>query len=302
MKIILSRKGFDSSSGGVPSPILPDGRLISLPIPDPRSPVRYGEIGGEARDIGRLVSNLTGGRIRRSSRAHLDPDLVATDRTRPPGWRPLFGQEGAAQGHLLNEGVGPGDLFVFFGLFQRVIRRKGRYLFDRQAPRRHLIWGWMQVDRVVPVTDCDGPLRRWVADHPHWHHDSPGNTLYIARRELAWPGGPAMALPGSGVFERDRRLLWLTDPAAARPTQWRLPAWMWPVEAARGLSYHRKPARWSREGGVLRLDAAARGQEFVFATDDHEQALPWLAGLIARHGVGSLLAGRDNPGPLRSQV
>ena len=33
MKVILSRKGFDSSFGGYPSPILPDGTLISLPIP-----------------------------------------------------------------------------------------------------------------------------------------------------------------------------------------------------------------------------------------------------------------------------
>ena len=35
MKIILSRKGFDSSSGGGPSPIV-DGRCLSLPIPEVR--------------------------------------------------------------------------------------------------------------------------------------------------------------------------------------------------------------------------------------------------------------------------
>lgn len=35
MKIILSRKGFDSSNGGQPNPIMPDGTLLSLPIPDP---------------------------------------------------------------------------------------------------------------------------------------------------------------------------------------------------------------------------------------------------------------------------
>ena len=33
MKVILSRKGFDSANGGIPSPILPDGTLLSLPIP-----------------------------------------------------------------------------------------------------------------------------------------------------------------------------------------------------------------------------------------------------------------------------
>lgn len=33
MKVILSGKGFDSSYGGQASPILPDGTLLSLPIP-----------------------------------------------------------------------------------------------------------------------------------------------------------------------------------------------------------------------------------------------------------------------------
>ena len=33
MKVILSRKGFDAKNGGIPSPILPDGSLLSLPIP-----------------------------------------------------------------------------------------------------------------------------------------------------------------------------------------------------------------------------------------------------------------------------
>ena len=33
MKIILSRKGFDSSNGGIVSPIMEDGTLVSLPIP-----------------------------------------------------------------------------------------------------------------------------------------------------------------------------------------------------------------------------------------------------------------------------
>ena len=33
MKIILSRKGFDSANGGIVSPIMEDGTLISFPIP-----------------------------------------------------------------------------------------------------------------------------------------------------------------------------------------------------------------------------------------------------------------------------
>jgi hypothetical protein len=33
MKIILSRKGFDSQYGKIKSPILEDGTMLSLPIP-----------------------------------------------------------------------------------------------------------------------------------------------------------------------------------------------------------------------------------------------------------------------------
>ena len=33
MKIVLSRKGFDSQYGKIKSPILEDGTLLSLPIP-----------------------------------------------------------------------------------------------------------------------------------------------------------------------------------------------------------------------------------------------------------------------------
>src|ERR1035441_4619606 len=43
MKLILSRKGFDSSAGGKPSPIFPDGTMISLPRSEER------RVGNEGR-------------------------------------------------------------------------------------------------------------------------------------------------------------------------------------------------------------------------------------------------------------
>ena len=44
MKIILSRKGFDSEYGGYPSPILPNGQMISLPIPDQKDDIKYSDV------------------------------------------------------------------------------------------------------------------------------------------------------------------------------------------------------------------------------------------------------------------
>lgn len=286
MKIILSRKGFDSSAGGVPSPILPEGRIVSLPIPDPRSPVRYGEIGSEGRDIAALVSNLTGGRIRRSSRAHLDPDLLAGDRPRPCGWRPVFGQEGAAQGHLHNQGVGPGDLFVFFGLFQRVLWRRGRYRFDRKAPRVHLIWGWLQVDSVIAVDDCPESIRTRIGNHPHLARPlDRSNTIYLARRSLTLPDGSSPGLPGSGHFRRLSSSRVLTDPVSLRPGLWRLPVWFAPGDAGDTLSYHRRKNRWRHDGDQVLLQSAGRGQEFVLDTAHRPPVTAWLRELFEQPRV-----------------
>jgi len=44
MKVILSRKGFDSKNGGMPSPILPDGTLLSLPIPSPLDTEKFSRL------------------------------------------------------------------------------------------------------------------------------------------------------------------------------------------------------------------------------------------------------------------
>lgn len=269
MKIILSRKGFDSSSGGVPSPILPDGRIVSLPIPDPLSPLRYGDIG---RDIGCLASNLTRGRIRRSSRAHLDPDLVAADRPRHPQWRPIFGQAGAAQGHLARQGVGPGDVFVFFGLFRRALRQRGRWVFDPAAARRHVIWGWLRIAEIWAVDDCGERVRQWAGEHPHFARaPDPNNTVYLAASKA-----------DAGVFERVASHRVLTHPDSERPGLWRLPEWFRPRAGRWPLSYHRRSSRWQPQAGVTLLEAVSRGQEFVLDTRHYPEARCWLDQLLDR--------------------
>ena len=100
MKLILSRKGFDSANGGCPSPIL-DGRLCSLPIPDAGAWKRYSDISSlRGSSIARMVEDLTRGRSCEEDGAHLNPDLRRDAIARTAGWRPLFGQAAAAQSHL----------------------------------------------------------------------------------------------------------------------------------------------------------------------------------------------------------
>jgi len=154
MRLILSRKGFDSASGGVANPVLPSGRMCMLPIPE-QAPGRalappYDEILFDGAPIGTMVEQLTRGRISATTRAHLDPDLCSESRPRAPGWRPVFGQSGAAERHLRNQHVGPGDIFLFFAWLRHTELRDGRLCYRTPEQSVHALLGWLQIERRIP--------------------------------------------------------------------------------------------------------------------------------------------------------
>jgi len=167
MKLIFSRKGFDSANGGCPRPII-DGQLCSLPIPDAGAPTSYAKISSfNGSSIAQIVEDLTRGRVRRRDGAHLDPDLLRDAISCRTGWHPIFGQAGAAQSHLARHAIGCGDLFLFFGCFRRAVQVGGTFRFVPDAPKIHVIFGWLQVERVVPVLDGLAAEIPWAAGHPH---------------------------------------------------------------------------------------------------------------------------------------
>lgn len=277
MKLIFSRKGFDSGAGGCPSPIFPDGSMLSLPIPDPSAPFCYRDLSWRGRKLSDIMAPLKGARPLPHDHAHLDPDLIRDFQPRHPSWRPLLGQNGAAQSHLRNEGIGPGDLFLFFGLYRQV-NAVGQFM--RSAPLQHVIWGWLQVDEVIQVDNPRGELS-WAGRHPHISRPpDPSNTLYRAKSTLNLPGNDFSALPGAGVFERFHPRLRLSDPLAKTPSIWRLPAWFSPQGRPTGLSYHGDPDRWELEGDSVRLQTVGRGQEFVWDAKDYPESLPWITSLL----------------------
>lgn len=278
MKIILSRKAFDSSAGKVANPILDDGTMIALPIPDKQSRIRYDEITVAGQNLGVVASELTNGRTRPDHRAHLDPDLIRSAYPRQPGWRPLFGQVDAAQSVLEREGVGPGDLFLFFGWFRRATRSNGRLRYVRGAPDLHVLWGWLQIGDVVPVDHASMPT--WMEYHPHLVPGSrgPNNTVYVARETLGLDVVP-VDLPGAGVFSTYDDRLRLTQPGASR-SAWDLPAWFAPGDSRPALGYHSDPDRWQVHGDRVRLRSAARGQEFVLNTTDYPESISWVSDLL----------------------
>ena len=280
MKIILSRKGFDSGSGGCPSPILPDGTLAVLPIPDPRSAIRYRDISLSGIEAGTLVTDLTDGKVGGIDTAHLDPDISPGSLHRKQGWRPIFGQRGAAQGHLRNQRVGPGDLFLFYGLFREIEKDGSKYRWKKSAVARHIIWGWLQVDEIFEVTTGLADRFRWMSYHPHFQHeDEKNNVIYVAKRILQLPGGESR--PGSGTFSRVNSSLVLSSACPeSGASSWELPGWCYPRKGIYPLSYHGNMERWRRRGSISLLSAVPRGQEFVLDADHYPEAVGWISSLV----------------------
>ena len=117
MKIIFSRKGFDSTAGGIPS-IKIGKKLQSLPIPYKKNTLTtYNHL-----NLGKDVKYLSKNKIRPSDTCHHDPNLITGQ----------FGQVGAAQTHLENNKVGTGDLFLFWGWFRETIRIKKKLFLTKQ--------------------------------------------------------------------------------------------------------------------------------------------------------------------------
>lgn len=108
MKVILSRKGFDSATWGYPSPyFIEDSRLLSFPIPEENinnsidtgitySDLRFNEKLSYLDIMKHLGINKFDGKY-----VHHDPDInSAAINNRDVEWRGLFGQCSSAQAHL----------------------------------------------------------------------------------------------------------------------------------------------------------------------------------------------------------
>jgi hypothetical protein len=270
MRIILSRKGFDSASGGGASPILPDGRMLSLPIPYEGDENRYSDLRVDGRSLLQIMRDLGYVGYDEQSSCHLDPDINRSLCERPAQWRGLFGQVDAALGHLQNQGVWEGDLFLFWGRFQRTVETPRGLRFAGSA--FHAIYGYLEVGRVIDPTA--GERVAWAARFPHF---GVGRTGGRGRVYQAADRFHDTDLPGSGVFSYSEALR-LSDPSAASASVWRLPAAFHPAVGGR-LSYHTDPARWDEPmDGMTSVRTVGRGQEFVAVAT--AATLDWARRLI----------------------
>ena len=253
MKIILSRKGFDSENGKIPNPILPDGTLLSLPIPDNKGNNTFLSLHWNKTSYYDIIHSLKH-KINIPDECHLDPDLRKDIRNRLPGWRPAFGQSGSALGHLQNMNVSVGDLFLFFGRFKETEEnKKGELVFKKGVKDIHIIYGYMQIGETIDVTDVlKGKIKApdWLKEHPHIGDKNDKrnkNVIYLPTDKLSF----LPDLEGSGLlnYRKDRVL---TKNGMSK-SKWDLPKCFKEVE----ISYHPHP--WKDNY----FQSAAKGQEFV---------------------------------------
>ena len=267
MKIVLSRKGFDSSIGGHASPILPDGKMLSLPIPLSWDRLSYhGICAPGGKTYGQIIEELDAGAKIGSKGAHLDPDLVPGTLPRPPDWLPAFGQIEGSATHLRSQGVSVGDLFLFFGWFRHTEEVHGRIRFRGDDNGFHAIFGYLQIGEVF-VADEAAQLPDWLNYHPHAvtvRRKRKNNTVYVAAPKLSFH----LVYPGAGVFQFDNRKV-LTKQGESR-SRWNLnPKIFRHVR----ISYHSENS-W-KDGY---FQSAGRGQEFVIHAD--EEIIEWAFRLI----------------------
>lgn len=193
MKIILSRKGVDSSSGGFPSPIMPNGDLLSIPIPN-LGPDKYSDIYYNNRSYAEIIKEL---RPRSpvdysTLNCHCDPSIIRDINNKY--WKPAFGQDDSAnaQSYLSNR-IKPNDIFLFFGWFKKTEEINGKLKFIPNTDV-HVIWGYMQIEGMIKDQN---EINRDYSWHPHAHVNWKNNCLYIPRETLSWDS----SLPGYGVLK-----------------------------------------------------------------------------------------------------
>ena len=281
MIIILSRKGFDGSNGGTANPIFPDGTMLSFPIPESSSDVNctYDDLSYNGKSYSEIIKYLP---VRKrldysGSRCHLDPDLRCDGRVKAvDGWSPAFGQMGSAQGKLSNVGIQEGDLFLFFGWFQKAELVNGKYKYAKQNKKdekqdyfdyseMHAIFGYMQIGKIL--TDPDEIAKyHW---HPHAsvsHLNGANNTLYLPAERLAF----APDHPGYGTLKYDPSRI-LTMKGMSKGI-WNEYDFLLPDKI---LGENRKN---SAVGGGLYY--AGIWQEIVF--EGNEQIIDWAKQIITR--------------------
>ena len=269
MKIIFSRKGFDAENGGTASPVMPDGAMVSMPIPQ-EDEMLYDFVSYNGRTYLDIWMDLKPNQEDFYTNCHLDPDIRRDGKIfEIEGWKPIFGQAGAAQTHLENQGVEVGDIFMFFGWFRKTEEKNGMLKYAKGSKDAHMMFGYLQIGEIV---NGEGVLDYpW---HPHAYYYDPeydnNNTMYIASEHLVIDGVDT-GLPGAGTFKYSDELV-LTMPGQTK-SRWLLPEFFKKVNISCHSADSFKPEGYFQ---TVRI-----GQEFVVS--ESKEVTEWAKNIIVNN-------------------
>jgi len=261
-KIIFSRKGFDSSAGGIPSRKRGE-YLTSFPIPSEKNTLTtYNDLG-----LGKDIQELSNHKIKATDTCHHDPNLKYGE----------FGQVGAAQTHLKNNNVGIGDLFLFWGWFRETMTVNKKTVFSKDDPGHYRFFGWMQIGEIITLgKDPSWYLKSKPNSMSHPHTIGPwgdNNTLYLASDKL-----DAFGLKdyyGFGEFNASDKTNLSINPYVKK-SKWICPKWLNPNHGGCGMTYHKDPIRWDDNT----VDIVGRGQEFIAEPKKINDCKKWLINIF----------------------
>ncbi|MCK9245965.1 MAG: hypothetical protein M0P11_03310 [Anaerolineaceae bacterium] len=262
MRVILSRKGFDSTAGGFPSLIFPDGTLFSIPIPSSNDRLTYTDLPFEyeGEPIHQVLNDITNKRIVNSKsydcdysagrqRCHFDPMPISVDGKDMIA----LGQVGSSEGHLRNQGVCIGDLFLFYGWYKPVIKVEGKWQYDYSQNDVHQVWACMTIGERLEIDKYEQEVEvlnryPWLTCHPHiGDKDVSRNCIYLSKK-------------GRFFSYSDKRCLTDTKNYQGRSI-WRLPRCFNQPQA---FSYLKN---FSLDGEDVVVSYRGYGQEFVLDLD-----------------------------------
>ncbi len=257
MKIVFSRKGFDSSSGGKPSFIFPDGSLFSVPIPTKNDKLTFGDLqfsyaGDSAHKI---LNQVTNGLHDENGICHHDPMEIQHDN----GKNLVLGQFGRPDAQLRNGGIDKGDLFLFFGWFRHIDKINGKWQYVTGSREIHIIWSYMEVGSIHRLNDMSDVKRKelfkqksFLNEHPHVQRPNfeDNNSLYVSQQHK--------------MFSYDEKRC-LTDIKEYKyKSKWRLP------KSFNHPSSYTYIKDFVLEGDDVTMRSPGRGQEFILNLDSIE--------------------------------
>lgn len=298
MKVVLSKKGVDSSNCSGPVKARGREELLFVPIPSLKEKVSYQDIkySKDKTMLDKAKENIKNCKFLMNVPidcldkelkvgCHLDPQLK--NYYDNDEFLASFGQVEKAQKYLENNKIGVGDLFLFYGWF-----------YDEDAHKdKHIIWGYMQVGDVLTFNE-DGTVNSFnpklgknlkkedvekeypfLKNQPHWKNTENyplkrNNTIYIAKKYF--DDDEKSNIKGYGVFKYNKKLA-LTDSNADRKSDWCVP----------NLANAKIMKSSDKENGYYLFDnkghiniAKGYGQEFVLESSDSDKVLSWVKDLL----------------------